>query len=44
MFNEDSGLVNIWVRLLTSKNSSYIIYNIPDISNSKEIVLSLIKE
>ena len=44
MFNKDSGLVKIWIRLLTSKNSSYIIDNVPNISNLKEIVLSLIKE
>ena len=44
MFNENSGLVKIWVRLLTSNNSSYTIDNIPDISNLKEIVLSFVKE
>ena len=42
MFNEDSGLVKIWVRLLTSENNSYTIYDIPDIDNLKNIVLSLI--
>ena len=43
MFNENSGLVKIWVRLLTAKDSSYTIDNVPSISNLKEIVLSLIK-
>ena len=42
MFNKDSGLVKIWVRLLTSENSHYTIYDIPDIDNLKNIVLSLI--
>ena len=42
MKNEDSGLVKIWVRLLTSENNPYTIYDIPDIGNLKNIVLSLI--
>ena len=42
MFNKDSGLVKIWVRLLSSKDSLYTIDNIPNISNLKEVVLSLI--
>lgn len=42
MFNKDSGLVKIWVRLLSSKDSLYTIDNVPNISNLKEIVLSLI--
>ena len=42
MFNKDSGLVKIWVRLLTSENNPYTIYDIPDIGNLKNIVLSLI--
>ena len=41
MFNKDSGLVKIWVRLLTSKNSSYTIDNVPSISNLKEIVCQM---
>lgn len=43
MFNKNSGLVKIWVRLLTSKNSLYTIDDIPNISNLKEVVLSLIE-
>ena len=39
MFNKDSGLVKIWVRLLTQKNGKYTIDDIPSISNLKEIVL-----
>ena len=42
MFNKDSGLVKIWVRLLSSKDSIYTIDSIPNISNLKEVVLSLI--
>ena len=42
MFNKDSGLVKIWVRLLSSKDSLYTIDNVPNISNLKDVVLSLI--
>lgn len=42
MFNENSGLVKIWVRLLSSKDSPYTIDSIPNISNLKEVVLSFI--
>lgn len=42
MFNKDSGLVKIWVRLLSSKDSIYTIDSVPNISNLKEVVLSLI--
>lgn len=40
MFNKNSGLVKIWVRLLTQENSPYKIENIPNISNLREMVLS----
>lgn len=40
MFNENSGLVKIWVRLLAQDNSQYTADNIPNISNLKEIVLA----
>lgn len=43
MFNKDSGLVKVWVRLLNSKDSMYTIDNVPNIGNLKEIVLSLIE-
>ena len=39
MFNENSGLVKIWVRLLNDKNSQYTIENIPNISNLREVIL-----
>ena len=44
MLNKDSGLVKIWVRLLTQKNSKYTIDDIPSISNLREIVLSEISD
>ena len=44
MFNKDSGLVKIWVRLLTQKNSKYTTDDIPSISNLREIVLSEISD
>ena len=44
MVNKNSGLVKIWVRLLTSENSLYTVDDIPNISNLKEVVLSLIEE
>lgn len=40
MFNENSGLVKIWVRLI--KQNQRTIDEIPNISNLKEIVLNLI--
>lgn len=42
MFNEKSGLVQIWVRLLTQDNSIYTINNVPKISNLREEVAKLI--
>ena len=42
MFNENSGLVRVWVRLLSQENSRYTIKDIPNISNLREVVLSLL--
>lgn len=42
MFNETSGLVQIWVRLLTQDNSIYTINNVPKINNLREEVAKLI--
>lgn len=39
MFNESSGLVKIWIRLLNDKNSQYTTENIPNISNLREVIL-----
>ena len=44
MFNKDSGLVKIWVRLLTQKNSKYTTDDIPPISNLRDVVLSEISD
>lgn len=40
MFNKNSGLVKIWVRLINQGN--YTINDIPTINNLKEVVISLI--
>ena len=42
MFNKNSGLVKIWVRLLSQENSQYTQKDIPNISNLREVVLSLL--
>lgn len=42
MFNENSGLVKVWVRLLTQKNSVYTIEDIPEIDNLRLVVQNLI--
>ena len=39
MFDKNSGLVQIWIRLLSDKNSNYTIQDIPNILNLKEIIL-----
>ena len=44
MFNKDSGLVKIWVRLLTQKNGKYTIDDIPSISNLRDVVLSEVSD
>ena len=42
MFNKDSGLVQVWVRLLKEENSGYTIEDVPEISNLREVVASLL--
>ena len=44
MFNKDSGLVKIWVRLFTQKNGKYTTDDIPSISNLRDVVLSEISD
>lgn len=39
MFNENSGLVKIWIRLLNDKNSQYTTEDIPNINNLREVIL-----
>lgn len=42
MFNKNSGLVQVWVRLI--KQGVYQIENIPNLSNLKEIVIEILSE
>lgn len=42
MFNKNSGLVQIWVRLI--KQGTYTINNVPNLSNLKEIVSEVLTE
>lgn len=41
MFNKNSGLVQIWVRLI--ENNQYTIEQIPNISNLREIVIDILE-
>ena len=42
MFNENSGLVQVWVRLIQS--GAYSLENIPNLSNLQDIVNLIIKK
>ena len=42
MFNKDSALVQIWVRLI--KNQTYTSDDIPNLSNLKEIVITVLSQ
>ena len=42
MFNENSGLVQVWLRLI--KHNQYTIAQVPKISNLKEVVTKLLVE
>jgi hypothetical protein len=42
MFNEDSGLVKIWVDLVRS--GKYSIEQVPNLSNLKQVVQSIINK
>ena len=44
MFNENSGLVKVWVRLIQQEDSSYTIDNVPEISNLRETVMAVLAE
>lgn len=44
MFNRNSGLVKIWVNLLSAENSKYTEDDIPDISNLITMVMLVIAE
>lgn len=42
MFDKNSGLVQIWVKLIL--DGTYTIYDVPDLFNLKEIVESILEE
>lgn len=42
MFDENSGLVKTWVRLIRKKDSKYIMDNVPDIGSLREAVEQVI--
>lgn len=42
MFNKNSGLVQVWVRLI--KQGTYTISNVPNLSNLKEVVVEILEE
>lgn len=42
MFNKNSGLVQVWVRLI--RNGTYTIENVPNLSNLRIIVIEIIEE
>lgn len=42
MFNENSGLAKIWIRLIQS--GTYTLENIPNLSNLRDIVNLIIKK
>ena len=42
MFNENSGLVQVWLRLI--KNNTYTIAQVPNISNLRAVILEILGE
>lgn len=40
MFNENSGLVQVWIRLI--KQGLYTINNVPNLSNLREVVFNIL--
>ena len=40
MFNENSGLVQIWLRLI--KNGTYTYAQVPNISNLREVLAEIL--
>ena len=42
MFNKDSALVQVWIRLI--KNQTYTVNDIPNLSNLKEIVTIILSQ
>lgn len=44
MFNENSVLVRTWVSLVKNPNSEYTRQQVPNLSNLREIVFSILNE
>lgn len=44
MFNENSGLVKVWVRLIRDKKSTYTQDDVPNISNLRSIVDGVLQQ
>ena len=42
MFNESSGLVQLWVKSVRDKNSPYTKEMVPNLSNLREIVYQIL--
>lgn len=42
MFNENSGLVKIWVGLILSSENEYTVSDVPKISNLQDVVTSIV--
>lgn len=42
MFNMNSGLVQVWIRLI--KSGVYTIENIPNLSNLREIIIEILEQ
>lgn len=38
MFNKDSGLVKIWVSVLSAEFPKYTLQDVPDIGNLREVI------
>lgn len=42
MFNEKSGLVQVWVKLISDENGRYSKDDIPNLSNLREVVIMIL--
>lgn len=42
MFNENSGLVKIWVKNIKDKNSEYTREQVPTLSNLQTVVFAIL--
>ena len=43
MFNENSQIVKVWVRLIRSKNGYYTKDMVPDLGNLREVVFRILE-